>query len=230
MKSREYFKGALYDKKVPILVLDQKWHRLFAIHGKSEEIKQFEEELNGLLARQGQANQDIKDLKKVKNNLMESIVANMDGKNEENQDPVLQKKMEENKRLINEVNEKIEACEDELLELPKQIKEKNEDLMLASMDFCYDKLRTNNEEIEEIAAWIKQMRIDLKKNIIKKQNREINSKEIYSYMHDIFGADVIELFDMKYNPEEKYKKKVDSTKNEKEETEQKKVNEDASKS
>ena len=122
MKSREYFKGALYDKKVPILVLDQKWHRLFAIHGKSEEIKQFEEELNGLLARQGQANQDIKDLKKVKNNLMESIVANMDGKNEENQDPVLQKKMEENKRLINEVNEKIEACEDELLELPKQIK------------------------------------------------------------------------------------------------------------
>ncbi len=202
MKSREYFKGALYDKKVPILVLDQKWHRLFAIHGKSEEIKQFEEELNGLLARQGQANQDIKDLKKVKNNLMESIVANMDGKNEENQDPVLQKKMEENKRLINEVNEKIEACEDELLELPKQIKEKNEDLMLASMDFCYDKLRINNEEIEEIAAWIKQMRIDLKKNIIKKQNREINSKEIYSYMHDIFGAQIIDIFDLKQEEQE----------------------------
>lgn len=202
MKSREYFKGALYDKKVPILVLDQKWHRLFAIHGKSEEIKQFEEELNGLLARQGQANQDIKDLKKVKNNLMESIVANMDGKNEENQDPVLQKKMEENKRLINEVNEKIESCEDELLELPKQIKEKNEDLMLASMDFCYDKLRTNNEEIEEIAAWIKQMRIDLKKNIIKKQNREINSKEIYSYMHDIFGAQIIDIFDLKQEEQE----------------------------
>ena len=202
MKSREYFKGALYDKKVPILVLDQKWHRLFAIHGKSEEIKQFEEELNGLLARQGQANQDIKDLKKVKNNLLESIVANMDGKNEENQDPVLQKKMEENKRLINEVNEKIEACEDELLELPKQIKEKNEDLMLASMDFCYDKLRTNNEEIEEIAAWIKQMRIDLKKNIIKKQNREINSKELSSYMHDIFGAQIIDIFDLKQEEQE----------------------------
>ena len=155
-----------------------------------------------MLARQGQANQDIKDLKKVKNNLMESIVANMDGKNEENQDPVLQKKMEENKRLINEVNEKIEACEDELLELPKQIKEKNEDLMLASMDFCYDKLRTNNEEIEEIAAWIKQMRIDLKKNIIKKQNREINSKEIYSYMHDIFGAQIIDIFDLKQEEQE----------------------------
>ena len=74
--------------------------------------------------------------------------------------------------------------------------------MLASMDFCYDKLRTNNEEIEEIAAWIKQMRIDLKKNIIKKQNREINSKEIYSYMHDIFGAQIIDIFDLKQEEQE----------------------------
>ena len=40
MKDLEYFKGALSDKKVPILVLDQKWHRLFAIHGKTEEIKE----------------------------------------------------------------------------------------------------------------------------------------------------------------------------------------------
>lgn len=202
MKDREYFRGALYDKKVPVLVLDQKWHRLFAIHGKSEEIKAVEENLNHLLARQGQANQDIKDLKKVKNNLMDSIVANMDDKNEENQDPSIQKTMEENRRLINEVNEKIEACEDELLELPKKIKDTNEELMIISMNFCYEKLRANNEEIEEIAAWIKQMRIDLKKNIIKKQNREINSKEIYSYMHDIFGAQIIDIFDLKQEENE----------------------------
>ena len=34
MKSEEDFKKALIGKKVPLLVLDQKWHRLFAIHGK----------------------------------------------------------------------------------------------------------------------------------------------------------------------------------------------------
>lgn len=32
---------------------------------------------------------------------------------------------------------------------------------------------------------------------------------LYAYMHDIFGAEVIELFDMEYNPEEKYAKKQD---------------------
>jgi hypothetical protein len=40
--------------------------------------------------------------------------------------------------------------------------------------------------------------VELKRNIIRKQNREINNKEIYSYMHDIFGKDVITLFDVHY--------------------------------
>ena len=60
------------------------------------------------------------------------------------------------------------------------------------------KLRTNETEIDEIAEWIKQVRVELKRNIIRKQNREINNKEIYSYMHDIFGKDVITLFDVHY--------------------------------
>ena len=29
------------------------------------------------------------------------------------------------------------------------------------------------------------------------------NQELYTYMHNIFGADVIEIFDMKYNPSEK---------------------------
>ena len=40
------------------------------------------------------------------------------------------------------------------------------------------------------------MRIDLKKNIIRKQNREINSRQIYAYMHDIFGAQMMDVFDL----------------------------------
>ncbi|MCI8326395.1 MAG: hypothetical protein HFI37_01300 [Lachnospiraceae bacterium] len=196
MRDLEYFRGALSDKKVPILVLDQKWHRLFAIHGKNEEIKEIEEELNNFLKRQGQANQDIKDLKRIKSNLMEGIVANMEGKSEEYHDPVAEKTMDDNKRLINEVNEKIEACEDELLELPKLIKEANERLMIASMSFCYEKMRSNTEEVQEIDVWIKQVRVELKKNIIKKQNREINSREMYAYMHDIFGPQIVDVFDL----------------------------------
>ena len=48
MKEDKDFEKALSGKKIPILVLDQKWHRLFAIHGKTDEIAAAEHELDEL--------------------------------------------------------------------------------------------------------------------------------------------------------------------------------------
>lgn len=199
------FKAALKSVKVPVLVLDQKWHRLFAISGKPESVKEKEVELNELLQLQGKLNQEIKDLKAVKNKLMQGIVVNMDGANGADASADHAKKLDDNKRLIEETNERIAADEDQLLDIPRSIKEVNEELMMLTMSFCYEKLRINANEIQEISDWITNVRVELKKNIIKKQNREINNKEIYSYMHDIFGRDVINLFDVKYEEEQKAK-------------------------
>lgn len=198
MREKEVFRQALEDKQVPILILDAKWHRLFAIHGKPQEIKSLEKELNMLLAEQGKRNQELKDLRKLKSTLMDSIVRNMEGASEEKADSLASRKLEENKRLIEEINEKLETHEERLFELPRLIKQKNEELMLASMDYCYEKMRVNQEEAEEISEWIRGIRIELKKNIIRKQNCEMNSREIYAYMHDIFGPQVVDLFDIQY--------------------------------
>ena len=189
MKSEQDFQEALKNKKIPVLVLDQKWHRLFAIHGKTDAIKSLEKEVNGLLVRQGQLNTKLKELKKLKNQLMGNIVANMNDEKTEDQEHLRQRKLDEDKRLIDEINTQLEECEDELLDIPKLIQEANLKLMIESMDYCYSK---------EIEDWINQVRIDLKKNIIRKQNRDINNREIYAYMHDIFGPDVLDLFDVQY--------------------------------
>ncbi len=77
------------------------------------------------------------------------------------------------------------------------------------------KLHSNSDSIEEIARWIKNIRIELKKNIIRKQEQEQNNLELYAYMHDIFGAEVMEMFDMKYNPLQK-KEAEDAVKKENE--------------
>lgn len=199
MKSSEEFENAIQNKQVPILVLDQKWHRLFAIHGKTDEIKETEANLNALLARQGKLNNDLKEYKKLKNKLMNNIVQNMDVSNAEITDEQRQKNQDDDKRLIDELNQKTEAAEEELLEIPKQIKAENNQLMLLSMEYFYSKIRVNQEEAQEIDAWIKQVRVDLKKNIIKKQNREINNREIYNYLHDILGPEVLNLFDIQYD-------------------------------
>ena len=192
------FAGALKGKKVPILTLDQKWHRLFAIHGKPEAVKELESELNELLKRQGKLNNDLKELKKKKNLLMDNIVQNMEGSTEEASNSSKARKLEEDRQKIDEIKALTESYEDELLELPNKIKATNELLMIKSMDYFYEIIRVNKEESEEIDRWITQVRIELKKNIIRKQNRDINNKEMYAYLHDILGPEVIDMFDRRY--------------------------------
>ncbi|MCR5416574.1 MAG: hypothetical protein K6E79_07250 [Pseudobutyrivibrio sp.] len=185
------FTNSLANIKVPMLILDQKWHRLFALGGKPEDVKDLEAKENSLLKREAELKQELKDLKKVKETLMASVMSNMEGTSD-----LVSKKLDDDKRLLEECKERIEKNEDELLEIPKETDEVNRELMLATMNFCYDKLRTNSKEANEITEWIKDIRVQLKKNVIRKHNREINNKEIYSYMHDVFGMEVLNIFDM----------------------------------
>lgn len=205
--SEEKFREALGDKRIPVLILDNKWHKLFKRSGTTPEIQELEKELTDLLKRQGKLNSEIKDIKKVKNELMNNIVSNMDENDKE-----AEKKVNDSKRLINEANDKIDSYEDELLELPREIDRVNKELMIQTMALCYETLSENTDEIEKIADWIHNVRIELKKNIIRKQEREFQNADLYTYMHDIFGPDVMEIFDMRYEPTLKKPEQKEETK------------------
>ena len=111
--------------------------------------------------------------------------------------------MEEKRRLISECNDKLESYADELRGLPGEIERTNHKLMLATMDICYRRIAENTKEIETTNEWLKEIRIEIKKNLVRKGENEKSNFDLYSYMHDIFGAEVIEIFDMKYNPEKR---------------------------
>lgn len=192
---------ALQKKKVPILTLDHKWHKLFSAADATPEILALEEQLNELLKRQGKLNTESKEIKKLKKKLMEEIVP-MVNELEQHPSASLEKKIETNKRLINECNEKYDGYQDELLDLPREINRINFELMLQTMEVCYEKLHENKTEIDETAEWITQIRVELKKRMVRKMEKEQQNHELYSYMHAIFGADVIDIFDFQYNPEE----------------------------
>ncbi len=191
------FKNALTAKNIPILTIDKKFHNLTDAIGKTEDMSSIEEELNDLLKAQGKANTEIKEIKKLKKKLMQEIVENAD-ENSDSSEAEKEKKAEENTRLIAECNEKIEQYEDDIVDLPKMIDEVNKKLMIELMESCYEIMKANEVEIAETAKWISQIRIELKKKLVRKQDMETKNQEIYSYMHDIFGAEVIEIFDMTY--------------------------------
>ncbi|MCR5283584.1 MAG: hypothetical protein K6E18_09455 [Lachnospiraceae bacterium] len=200
-RKEEVYIPALEGKNIPILTLDNKWHRLFTQTGISDEILRQEEVVNELLKKQGKANNDIKDYKKLKQKLMNEIV-NMMGEDDQPVNDDFAQKQAENKRLIEECNEKIDETQDLLLDIDTEIYRENRKLMLMSMEVCYATIKENTEEIKVIEQWINEIRIELKKNVVRKQEKEMNNEELYTYMHDIFGPEVIEIFDMQYNPDD----------------------------
>lgn len=210
-RADDKFKPALVGKKIPILTLDNKWHRLFTQSEFTPELKSLEKKLNDLLKRQAKVTTESKELKKIKKKLMDDVVLLADAMGEhptKKQD----KEMSERKRLIEECNEKMDAYEEEMVELPRQINQLNNQLMLITMDICYRKLKQNTAELSEIDEWIGNIRRELKKKVVRKKEKEAVIARLYSYMHDIFGAEVIELFDMEYNPGEPRVKKDDAGK------------------
>lgn len=196
LERRVIFTDALKGKRIPILTLDNKWYHLLTDEARAT-VSGIEKQLNTLLKRQGKLNTESKEIKRLKKKLVNEIMPLVDDA-EKNPTGEAAKQIDRNKRLVDECNQKLEAYQDELLDLPKQIDELNSQLMLITMDCCYETMQENSEEIEAINEWVTDIRIELKKRLIHKQEMEQRNQAIYTYMHDVFGAEVIDLFDMQY--------------------------------
>ena len=190
----EVYTPALSGRNIPILPLDNKWYKLMYGLEKTPEMQANEDKVKELLKKQGKLTTDCKRIKKEKARLMQEIV---DGMDSEQSDEIQNK----NKKLIEECNSLYDQYQEELLDLPREIDKYNLELMLDTMEQCYEVIGSNTEKINEISDWITETRIELKKNIIRRQEKELKNQDMYQYMHDIFGPEVIDLFDMKYNPE-----------------------------
>lgn len=198
-RKEEVFIPALKGKTIPVISLDNRWYRLMNGVDKTPRMQKLEDELKALLKRQGKVNTETRTLRKQKKLLMENIVGEMDDANT--------KKQEIYKKQVEECNQKLAEYQEEMKELPAQINQVNFDLMIETMEICYEMIQENSDKITEIAEWINNIRIELKKNIVRKQQYEQQNQNVYTYMHDIFGAEVIDIFDMAYNPAEKARPK-----------------------
>lgn len=184
--------NAIKGQQIPILVLDTRWHSLFPKSGKPSHIASLEEDLNVLLKRQGFLVNDLKNSKKTKKKLMESIVANM-GKDS----PQDIKRKEKQQELLLEINERITTESDELMELPRQIKQANEILMIESARYCFERLSESDEQVKELDTEIREIRSVLRDKQEEKEYLEESRDSAYSLMHSILGRSVMNLFDHK---------------------------------
>ena len=209
------FGSVLEGRQIAPLTLDQKWHKLFAVIKPSRQLKSLEKQLDTLLKRQGRATTQSKEIRKLKSKLMREILELQSTLQDGECDAATQQKLDENTRLIGECNEKLSQYHDELLELPAQIDHVNKALMMETMELCYFELNENERVIDKITDWITNVRIELKKQILRKQDREVRNQEVYHYLHGIFGPDVLDIFDVKYDWEQKRIERIEMKKEQK---------------
>ena len=164
-----FYLDALKNKQIPVLVLDPKWHELFPDFRKTDKIKKLEEHLLDLIKQQGQSSNDLKEYEKAKKVVMENIV--------------------------DEINQKTAEAQQLQRQLPAEIQIANKELLIACMDVCYRELTENTAVIEELDAWINAAREELKNRILAKQDKEMRNTELYKYMHNLLGAQIVEIFD-----------------------------------
>ena len=205
-KGEEIYSSALEGKSIPILTLDDKWQQLFSQTEMTPEIEQLADQLNALVERDGKIRTETKRIKKLKKTLLSEIVPLRDQANKAGNSPAIEKEITERTRLINECNQKLEGHDDELLDLSREIYDVDYNLMACSApaDSDYETLHENTEYIKGLDEWISKVRVELKKNVIRLQEAEMENYNLYSYMHQIFGPEVIDIFDMKYDPNRRH--------------------------
>lgn len=182
-------------KQLPIATLDERWYRLFPEENKTPEIKSLEVKLNDLIKRQGKITTDLKALRKIKKDLMQGIINNAD--NDDISESKRMKVMAKNQKLILEAKDEIRKLEQEELDIPEKIRDANIELIIQGIEVSYNRIHTNYKEIQILGNRINELRTELKEKVVIKQEKEIQNTEIYSYMHNLLGPDMIEIFDKK---------------------------------
>lgn len=183
--------AAVSDSNIPVLILDSRWHELFPPGEKPESIVQLETVLENLLKEQGKLVNECKEMKRAKKKLMDGIVANMGASS--------QKVSKQSQKLIVQMNERIEAGTNRIMELPALIREANERLLVEGVKISYRSMKETEMALQEIKREIENLRISLEEKEQKKESMENQRDVMYSYMHDLLGPEMVELFDRDIN-------------------------------
>ena len=174
---------------LPLLTLDRKWYLLFS-GGKPKSIMMIEDELNDAIKSQGRIKEEKQQLNHLKKKLMNEIVNNMN----EPEDSDGFKRMEKSRDLIQEINDKLILLENEELDIPDMMREKNAELAMETMELFYDGIADELNEIMELEKWIKETREELKQKTAFYDQKIRETKNITNYFDRLLGPDITHMY------------------------------------
>lgn len=188
----EEFLTRFQDIEVPLLILDERWLKIFPDNYKTNEMLRLERELREAFLYQAKLNDDIKDAETVKKKLLDRIIQFMGVAQLSKEEA---RKQEKSQEFIRSLNGRIDELQEQFESMPEQIHELNQQLLIESLRVCYRRMKENKEKLDAQKELVEEARALLNSREARKQELHRENEHIFTFMHRIFGRSIIELFD-----------------------------------
>lgn len=191
-REEEEFLNRFRGVEAPILILDERWLRIFPEEYKTSEIKRLERELREAFKYQARLTSDMEDAEQKKKQLMDRIIRFMNVAQVSESEA---KKQEKSQEYIKDINEQLSGMEMEYENMPDRIKELNEELLVESLRVCYRRMKENKDQLAVQKQLVLEARALLQERRETQKELRKENERIFSFMHRVFGSRIIEIFD-----------------------------------
>lgn len=186
----------LLKNKIPVLIVDENWIKLFG-DVKFKNMESLKEDIRELLIKEGQLEKEYRKLEQEKTKAMKMILGISDAINneEKNVDPSL---LDEYKRQIENINEKLDNIKAQLEEVPEEIRELNFQLLKLTVDYGYKELKAKERKLKATNIELENLRENLRDLVNKKHDYEEWIDATYSFLHGMLGRQEIDRLDKEF--------------------------------
>jgi hypothetical protein len=187
-------KKTLRKNDISLLILDERWNKLFVNTQKTAQIASCEEKLKELLKEEARLTAETKEIATAKKKHMDKIMKLTPAVFEKN-DEGAKKEMHFCEKEIKRINDRAKKIEEKLDEMPDREKAVNLELLNNTVKLVYLKMRSSSKRVEELEKLINETRTKLKEYIDEKESLSQDDTDTYSYFHDLLGGEELERLD-----------------------------------
>ena len=194
---KKFDTSTLRKNNISLLILDERWNRLFANAPKSPSIERIEHKLKELLKEEARLIAEQKEIASAKKSHMDKIIRLTPEVFEKN-DETAKQEMQDSEREIKRINSRVKRIEELLDEMPDRKKKANLELLEETVNIVYYKIGSARKRVKELEKLIEETRSRLKEYIDEKETLSQDDTDIYSYFHDLLGGEELERLDSEF--------------------------------
>jgi len=196
-RKKKFSTRTLRKNDISLLILDERWNKLFSNTQKTPSIERSENKLKELLKQEARLTAEKKEIAAAKKQHMDNIIKLTADVFEKN-DAEAKKQMQASEHEIKRINERAARIEEELDAMPDRLKQANLELLEQTVNIVYYKIRASKKRVEELEKLIEETKTRLKEYIDEKESLVQDDTDIYSYFHDLLGAEELEKLDKEF--------------------------------